>query len=85
MVTDISQGSSYILVSNKIRQQVAKAKENADDKFLSKKVYKSPTTYKEVIVALENKKFTLRLPNVQSRKEQVQPFIAELIEMANVG
>ena len=79
MVTDLSQSATYLLVSKKIREKLSPLNPIENEALFNKKVYKSPTSYKDVILALQNKKFTLRLPNVQSRKEQVQPLISDLI------
>ena len=80
MLTDLSQNATFLLVSDKIRETAQKAKETANDKVLNKTIYQSDVSYVNAMMGLQNNKITLRLPNVQSRKEQVQPFIAEMIE-----
>lgn len=80
MLTDLSQNATFLLVSDKIRETAQKAKESANDKVLNKTIYQSDVSYVNAMMGLQNNKITLRLPNVQSRKEQVQPFIAEMFE-----
>jgi len=80
MLTDLSQNATFLLVSDKMRENAQKAKGIIGDKIANKTIYQSDVSYVNAIMGLQNNKITLRLPNVQSRKEQVQPFIAELIE-----
>ena len=80
MLTDLSQNATFLLVSDKMRENAQKAKDIISDKIANKTIYQSDVSYVNAIMGLQNNKITLRLPNVQSRKEQVQPFIAELIE-----
>lgn len=83
MITDISQNATFLLVSNKLKELAQKAKETNDEHFLNKQIYQSTLSHKNALIALCNSKVILRMPNVQSRKEQIQPFISELIETAN--
>ncbi len=80
MLTDLSQNATFLLVSDKMRENAQKAKDIISDKIANKTIYQSDVSYVNAITGLQNNKITLRLPNVQSRKEQVQPFIAEMIE-----
>ena len=80
MLTDLSQNATFLLVSDKMRENAQKAKDIISDKIANKTIYQSDVSYVNAIMGLQNNKITLRLPNVQSRKEQVQPFIAEMIE-----
>ena len=82
MVTDLSQNATFLLISDKLRETAKQAKELFSEEELNKHIYQSATTYKNAISGLQNNKITLRLPNVQSRKEQIQPFVAKLIEVA---
>ncbi|MBQ4646298.1 MAG: putative manganese-dependent inorganic diphosphatase [Candidatus Gastranaerophilales bacterium] len=83
MITDLSQNATFLLFSDKIREAVHKVKELNNEQFLSKQIYQSPLTYKNALIAMQNNRIILRIPNVQSRKEQIQPFISQLVELAN--
>lgn len=80
MITDISQNATFLLISNKLRQKIEDKFSTFSEQFLNKTVHKSPMIYKNALSALSNDKIVLRLSNVQSRKEQIQPFLCELIE-----
>ena len=80
MLTDMSQGSTYLIVSDSLKEKASKLLKENDKTFLENKIYKSPTTLEDVLQSLVANKKVARLINVQSRKEQVQPLIAKIIE-----
>lgn len=83
MITDLSQGSTYLLVSDKIKAKAENVLSSSKETFLNQQLYKSPNYHKNVLTELVNGKNPPRLINVQSRKEQIQPFISKLIELTN--
>lgn len=80
MITDLSQNATYLVVSDKICKKAKKALAQADDKFLKKQINQCPMSYGTVLNAIKNGE-NPRLQNVQSRKEQVQTFITQLLEI----
>lgn len=80
MITDVSQNATFLLISNKLRQKIEDKISTFSEQFLNKTIHQSSMIYKNALNALSNDKTVLRLSNVQSRKEQIQPFLAELIE-----
>lgn len=80
MITDVSQNATFLLISNKLRQKIEAKLSTFSEQFLNKTIHQSSMIYKNAINALSNDRAVLRLSNVQSRKEQIQPFLAELIE-----
>lgn len=83
MITDLSQGSTYLLISDKIKAKAENVLNSSKETFLNQQLYKSPNYHKSILTELVNGKNPPRLINVQSRKEQIQPFISKLIELAN--
>lgn len=83
MITDLSQGSTYLLASNKIKICAKTVLDSSKETFLNGKIYKSSSTHKNILTGLLDEKNTPRIDNAQSRKEQIQPFISKLIELAN--
>lgn len=83
MVTDMSQGITYLISSTKLRDKARYLKNNADSNFLRTTINESTANYNNVLIMMSSEKTTPRLSNVQSRKEQVQPFIKKVIEQTN--
>lgn len=81
MITDCAQGITYLLSSDKIKTKAKKAATNLSDTFANHSLYKSGISYGEIIEGLASEKGILRLIAVQSRKEQIQPFISRLIDL----
>ena len=84
MVTDMAQNLTYLISSDKAKNRAQKAKEDKNKTFTDRELYKSPTIYGEVINTMTHSKAFPRLVNVQSRKEQVQPFMNRLIEETSI-
>lgn len=82
MITDLAQGVTYLLASEKFKDCAKKVQELDNEAFLNTQIHKSPSDYKSIISDLIDDEAPPRLPNVQSRKEQIQPFVAKLIELA---
>lgn len=83
MVTDLAQGATYLLASEKFKDCAKEVQKSNNESFLNTQIHKSPSDYKSIMSELIVDKNPPRLPNVQSRKEQIQPFVAKLIELAN--
>lgn len=80
MLTDSAQGVSYLICSNRMKNKMTKVYDVANETILDKKIFKSNTTYGDILKKVSND-ITPRLANVQSRKEQVQPFVSETIRV----
>lgn len=83
MITDLSQGSTYLLASKKIKNCAKTVLSSNKDTFLNSLIYKSSSYYKTILTGLLDTNNPPRINNAQSRKEQIQPFISKLIELAN--
>ena len=81
MITDCAQGITDLLSSDKIKTKAKKSAANLSDTFANHSLYKSGISYGEIIEGLASEKGILRLIAVQSRKEQIQPFISRLIDL----
>lgn len=84
MISDMAQNLTYLVSSDKTKIRAKKAQQDKNKTFIDRELYKSPTTYGEVINAMTHAKAFPRLVNVQSRKEQVQPFMNRLIEETTI-
>lgn len=82
MITDSSKNATFLLVSDKFRVKARAALESNNQKFFDKKFNSNGTTYKIALMGLQNNKVICRLPYVQSRKEEVQPFVSQLFDLA---
>lgn len=78
MVTDTPTKTTYLIASEGIKKR-AKKLLDSDDEILNQKIKDSPATYREVFEELQNLPYA-KLPDVTSRKEQVEPFIRKLFE-----
>lgn len=83
MVTDLSQSVTYLLSSDAIKEKSEVMLSSGKETFLNSQIYQSPSYHRNILTGLLNEKNPPRLTNVQSRKEQVQPFISKLIELSN--
>ena len=81
MITDLLQGATYLISSSKMKENAQNVADTANETFFKNYVFKSATSYREIIKNMLCDKAFPRLSNVQSRKEQVQPFISKLVEM----
>lgn len=81
MITDLLQGATYLISSNKMKENAQNVADTASETFFKNYIFKSATSYREIIKNMLSDKTFPRLSNVQSRKEQVQPFISKLVEM----
>ena len=83
MITDQLQGATYLISSNKMKNNAKNLADSENEAFLKNNIYKSSTSHREIIRNMLCDKSSPRLSNVQSRKEQVQPFIYKLVELGN--
>ena len=83
MITDQLQGSTYLISSSKMKENAKNIADSGNETFLRNLIFKSATSYKEIIQNMLCDKSFPRLSNVRSRKEQVQPFISKLVELGN--
>lgn len=83
MITDLAQSATYLLCSDKFKDNAKKVQNLNRESFLKSQIHKSPRSFGDIISELIIDKNPPRLPNVQSRKEQIQPFVAKLIELSN--
>ncbi len=81
MITDCAQGSTYLLASDKIKTKAKNVLDSLSDTFENSSLYKSSINYKDIVEELAADKGAIRLINVQSRKEQIQPFISRFIDL----
>ena len=81
MVTDFSQGTTYLISSTKMKENAKNVLESKNEKFLQESIYKSTTQHREILRNMICSKAFPSLSNVQSRKEQAQPFIEKLVEL----
>lgn len=81
IITDSTQGMSYLLSSDKIKDKAKRVLGSLSETFSTFSIHKTSITYKGIIEELANDKGIPRLMNVRSRKEQIQPFISRLIDL----
>ena len=80
MITDSSQGVSYLVCSQKMKNKMTKLFDVANESVLDKKLYKTDATYGEIYKKVSDD-VVPRISNLQSRKEQVQPFVSDSIRV----
>ncbi len=78
MVTDTPSKTTYLLASSGIKKR-AKELLKSDSEILDQKIKDSPATYRQVFEELQKLPYA-KLPEVTSRKEQVEPLIRKLFE-----
>lgn len=78
MITDTPSKTTYLMCSNGIKKR-AKELLDANSEILNYKIKESDNTFRQVFEDLQ--KFPIvKLPDVTSRKEQVEPFIRKIFE-----
>ena len=81
MITDQLQGATYLISSTKMKENAQNVADSKNETFLKNYIFKSATSYGEIIRNMLCDKSFPRLSNVRSRKDQVQPFINKLVEL----
>ncbi len=80
IVTDLSQSMSYLICSNNFVEKAKEVLKQNDEDFLNACINQSETTQLEALADMACEGSIPKLLNVQSRKEQVEPFIKKTIE-----
>ncbi|MBQ2984656.1 MAG: putative manganese-dependent inorganic diphosphatase [Candidatus Gastranaerophilales bacterium] len=81
IITDLSQSVSYLICSNNFIEKAKEVLEQNDEEFLDTCINQSETTQLEALVDITHESLIPKLINVQSRKEQVEPFVKKIIEI----
>ena len=83
MITDILQGATYLISSSKMKEHAKNALDSNNISLLYDSIGKNTPLNKEVLSEMHEDKTIPKLNNVDSRKEEIQPFISQLLDAAN--